>query len=260
MLFEALKLGKRIPETDTFLFKDLSFKLDRGEIIAVRGPSGCGKSTLLKCLAQLILLDEGKPFLLEKTPESWGVPSWRSKILYVPQRPPVTSGTPLDFFKQCRGFSSRSTRVQPDDPVSLGEDWGLPPRIWHEEWSQCSGGEAQRAMLAIAIALKPDILLLDEPTSALDEEAILLVEKTLRDRKLSALWITHSEEQEKRVAARTILLGPREGGGIVHSRNTSGNFELDGDADSISSDSVIRKKRSGVKRTRSREHSNKGKP
>jgi ABC-type iron transport system FetAB ATPase subunit len=55
-LFEALKLGKRIPDSDTFLFKgtrllltvaveltiDLSFRLDRGEIIAVRGPSGCG--------------------------------------------------------------------------------------------------------------------------------------------------------------------------------------------------------------------------
>jgi ABC-type iron transport system FetAB ATPase subunit len=162
--------------------------------------------------------------------------------------------------------------MQPDDPVGLGEDWGLPPRIWHEEWSQASGGEAQRAMLAIAISLKPDILLLDEPTSynplqtgtdgsALDEEALLQVEKTLRDRKLSALWITHSDEQERRVAVRTIHLGPREGGGNIHSRNTSMNADLDtiGDAESISGDSlgVLRKKRSGMRRTRSREQSNK---
>lgn len=77
----------------------------------------------------------------------------------------LTSGTPLEFFNQCRLFSSRGSRVQADDPVSLAEDWGLPPRIWHEEWSQASGGESQRAMLAISICLKPDILLLDEPTS-----------------------------------------------------------------------------------------------
>ena len=80
-------------------------------------------------------------------------------------REAMTSGTPIEFFAQCRAFSSRRSRMQPDDPVSLSEDWGVPPRIWHEEWSQASGGEAQRAMLAIAVSLKPDILLLDEPTS-----------------------------------------------------------------------------------------------
>src|SRR5271169_3156349 len=98
----------------------------------------------------------------------------------------------MEFFKISRSFSSRTKRIQPDDPVVLGQDWGLPPRIWHEEWSQASGGEAQRAMLAIAICLKPDVLLLDEPTSylpniplplcdalsfrALDEEALEQVE------------------------------------------------------------------------------------
>jgi len=45
------------------------------------------KTTLLKCIAQLILLDEGKPFLSHKTPEAWGFPTWRSRVLYVPQRP-----------------------------------------------------------------------------------------------------------------------------------------------------------------------------
>ena len=70
----------------------------------------------------------------------------------------------MEFFEVTRKFGARK-KIQPDDPVSLGETWGLPPRVWHEDWSQASGGEGQRAMLAIAICLKPDILLLDEPTS-----------------------------------------------------------------------------------------------
>jgi ABC-type glutathione transport system ATPase component len=87
----------------------------------------------------------------------------------------------MEFFKQCHAFSARSG-LQPDDPVSLGETWGLPPRIWHEEWAQASGGEGQRAMLAIAIALKPDILLLDEPTSYVNHGTRLIVEHWTRSR------------------------------------------------------------------------------
>lgn len=90
---------------------------------------------------------------------------------------------------------------------------------------------------------------------ALDEDAVLLVEKTLRDRKLAALWITHSDEQERRVAVRTIHLGPREGGGNIHSRNTSVNTDVDGDSGSLSGESslgVLRKKPSGVKRLQGR--------
>jgi hypothetical protein len=87
------------------------------------------------------------------------------------------------------------------------------------------------------------------------------VEKTLKDRKLAALWVTHSDEQERRVAVRTIHLGPREGGGNIHSRNASVNTEIDGaDTASISGDKssgALRKKRSGVKRTRSTSESSK---
>jgi len=80
------------------------------------------------------------------------------------------------------------------------------------------------------------------------------VEKTLRDRKLAAVWITHSDEQERRVASRTIHFGSRDGGATIHSRNTSVNI-VDGDnsgADTASIESSgLRKKRSGVRRQRS---------
>jgi hypothetical protein len=78
----------------------------------------------------------------------------------------------------------------------------------------------------------------------------------LKDRRLAALWITHSDEQEQRVASRTILLGPREGGGTVHSRNTSVNPDVDADNLDSGIEPGLRKKRSSVRRTRSQDQSN----
>jgi hypothetical protein len=63
---------------------------------------------------------------------------------------------------------------------------------------------------------------------ALDQEGVWLVGKAPRERKLSTLRIPRSDEQERRVAVRTINLGPREGGVSIHSSNTSMNMDLDG--------------------------------
>jgi len=130
-LFEALKLGKKIPNSDVFLFKGSSYLRDSiltisrpfiqswerrnhrhsrsfrfwvshspNAIVAVLVNLFDRKTTLLKCVAQLIILDEGKPFLWHKTPESWGFPAWRARVLYVPQRPRTSfhhNFLPLNF-------------------------------------------------------------------------------------------------------------------------------------------------------------------
>lgn len=78
---------------------------------------------------------------------------------------------------------------------------------WDQSWQDISGGERQRVVLAMAIALRPVVLLLDEPTSALDPATTKLVESTIMDRHLTAIWVSHNQEQISRVATRTLVLG-----------------------------------------------------
>ncbi|KAI8614047.1 P-loop containing nucleoside triphosphate hydrolase protein [Chytriomyces sp. MP71] len=178
-------------------------------VLTVRGPSGCGKTTLLKALSQLIPYESGAVTLDGVAPVAMGVPLWRSRILYVPQRPALLAGTPLVFYSTAAGFGVRKQEAvgRPGadrrHPIDIGLSWNLAEDVWNKEWNQLSGGEAQRASLAIAVSLEPLLLLLDEPTSALDPTTTLLVEKTLRG--CNSVWVTHSPEQEERIRGQSLV-------------------------------------------------------
>lgn len=75
------------------------------------------KTTLLKCLAELVPYTEGEISLNGKSPLVFGIPNWRSKVMYVPQRPAVHPGTPMDLFNMAKKYSSQKGKCF-DDPVS----------------------------------------------------------------------------------------------------------------------------------------------
>lgn len=107
-----------------------------------------------------------------------------------------------------------------DEPLRVAKAWGIDEEFWDRNWSTLSGGESQRISLAIAVGLRcADILLLDEPTSALDAQTSTAVEEYLteavksKEGNLSAIiWITHSEEQGRRVGTRYLRIA---GGRVV---------------------------------------------
>ncbi|KAF7778715.1 hypothetical protein Agabi119p4_3060 [Agaricus bisporus var. burnettii] len=225
------------------LFENVSFAVNEGDIVVLQGKSGSGKTTLLKCMAFLVL-HKGKILYRGRTPQAHGrdkstresegdglspfptisIPTFRTRVLYVPQRPSLLPGTPRDFLysvSQLKSHQASYTVIDEDSEndelsdvferaIEVAGKWGVHAILWEREWSNLSGGEAQRIVLATALSLDTaEVLLLDEPTSALDPQSSAMVEEFLiqsvksKERNLKALiWITHSEEQAKRVGTR----------------------------------------------------------
>jgi len=206
-----------LKEKDIPIFSKLNFVVNAGDIVIIQGKSGSGKTTLLKCLAHLNVY-EGQILYRGKNPKFYDIPTYRTRVLYVPQRTSLLPGTPRDFIDVISSFSSRKKSKHDDHAfhadlervIGVAKAWGIDEELWDRDWLNLSGGEAQRIALAVAVGLNAaEIVLLDEPTSALDPQSSTLVEQTLAselrspDSALKAMvWITHSEEQARRVGTR----------------------------------------------------------
>lgn len=151
-----------------WLFRGLTFSLAPGQVTAVTGPSGCGKSTLLSILAGWERPVEGRV-------TTQGV----KKIAWVFQNPHgVARRSAVDhvaFPYLTRGRS----RAQADRLARAVLDRFDLGQVADRDFGALSGGEAQRLMLARAVASAPDMLLVDEPTAQLDRTMALSVTATL---------------------------------------------------------------------------------
>ena len=96
-----------------------------------------------------------------------GVPAFRTRVLYVPQRPSLLPGTPRDFLDAVSKFAAHKPRhghAAPDlsAPFDVAAAWGIDAELWDRNWSNLSGGESQRIALATAVGLRTaEVLLLD---------------------------------------------------------------------------------------------------
>lgn len=191
--------------------KDVSFKINEGEIKLVFGPSGSGKSTFLRCMAMLTLPDKGDVFLRDECLTKPGVNlnKARARIgfvfqhIYLFRHLSAIGNVELALRRVLKmpKFDARQRAMQALSEVKM-EQWA------NNYPAQLSGGQQQRVGIARAIVRKPDIILLDEPTSALDPELTGEVIDTLRDlaaKGTTMLIVSHEMPFAREVADQMIF-------------------------------------------------------
>jgi molybdate transport system ATP-binding protein len=188
---------------------DVTITATPGEVIAVLGPNGAGKSTLLGVLAGLLPPSEGHVRLGEA--DVTAVPPHRRGVGLLAQQallfPHMTALANVAFGPRAHGVPKRDAEERARELLAAVDAAALAGR----RPAQMSGGQQQRVALARALAPDPDLLLLDEPLAALDVDAApamrSLLRRIVRDRKQTALLVTHSALDALVLADRVV--GPR---------------------------------------------------
>jgi len=184
------------------VLRGVDLALPDGEVTALLGPSGSGKSSMLRLLNRLADPDSGRVAFRGEDVRSLDPLELRRRAALVPQLPAPLPGTVRENLL----FGPRlAGRGEPEVVRCLARA-GLGDEYEHRDAAALSVGEQQRVMLARALALSPEVLLLDEPTSALDEETRDGIERTLRELGLPMVLVTHDRGQATRLAGRVIEL------------------------------------------------------
>ncbi len=195
-------LEVRYPNHYAPVFTNLSFYMERGEILGILGESGCGKSTLAKIITGVI----------EKT--SGTITSFASSIQMVFQdpasslNPARTVGWILEEPLKIKGGFTKRERC--DKVIVMLEKVGLEKHHKDSLPKQLSGGQRQRVAIALALMLEPELIVADEPVSALDvkiqEQIIQLLQTLQQEYGLSILFISHDRKVVERLCNRIVIM------------------------------------------------------
>lgn len=219
MILEVKNLSKSFD--NTIVFKEVSFEIDKGEIVCIKGKSGEGKTTLLRCLNNLEIPDHGSikinnQYLFRESEDKMNSPSKkelqsiRGEIGFVFQSfnlfPHMTVMenillAPLYLKKIPKEPINKKAKELLSELELEGKEDNYP--------YQLSGGQKQRVAIARACMQSPSILCFDEPTSALDESTRMQISKIIRNlaaQDIAIIIVSHDNAFVEEIAQRVLVL------------------------------------------------------
>jgi putative ABC transport system ATP-binding protein len=227
MLVDVRQVFKRfiVGETEVTILKGISFQVQRGEFVMIVGPSGNGKSTLLNMVTGIDYPSEGKVIVGGKNIHQMNANDqslWRGKNVgivfqFFQMMPSLTLLNNVMLPMELANTYDRKTRRERAE--QLLERVGLSEQM-HKLPSMVSGGQAQRAAVARALANEPPLLIADEPTGNLDPTSaniIFELFEQLVDEGTTIMMVTHDKELAAKVPREIEIVE----GNITHDTTVS---------------------------------------
>ena len=191
--------------------KDISFQVDKGQIVGFLGPNGAGKTTTMRILTCFMPASSGRVTIAgyDVFKESREV---RKRIGYLPENvplyPEMTVTKYLKYMAKIRSVPRGNIKAQLDNAI---EACGLTERR-HQIIGQLSRGFRQRVGLAQALIHEPDVLILDEPTSGLDPRQIVEIRELIKalGKERTILFSTHILPEASMTCERLIIISSGE--------------------------------------------------
>ena len=192
--------------------KNISFQLEKRELVSFLGPSGCGKTTLLNIIGGFVKNDSGSIYLEDKDITEY--PPEKREIVTVFQNyalfPHMNVIENVKYGLKYRGYNK-------EEQIKLAKEYlkivGLEG---YEKNSvgELSGGQQQRVALARALVLQPKILLLDEPVSNLDAKLKIAMREEIKELQkrlgISMIFVTHDQEEALSISDRIVVMSNGE--------------------------------------------------
>jgi phosphate transport system ATP-binding protein len=221
---EALETSVKIEQLNLFYgekqaLHDINLEMPRKKVTAYIGPSGCGKSTLLRSINRMNdLIDsvriEGRILLDGENvyDKSINVSDLRRRVGMVFQKPnpfPKTIYENVAYGLRIQGINDRRTLDETvEKSLRSAALWDEVKDRLNDNALGISGGQQQRLVIARAIAIEPEVMLLDEPASALDPISTLKIEELINElkEKYTIVIVTHNMQQAARVSDFTAFM------------------------------------------------------